>query len=365
MMKFKLSLVGACFATVLSLGTTRASTPPPPGTVNYVEGQASVNGKALTDQSPGTTRLAARQSLSTGNGRAEILLTPGIFFRVGHQSSVEMVSPDLANTSMDIQKGRALVTVASILPENNVQIGEDGATARLLKAGLYDFDADRGQIRVFDGKALVQIGNRDVTVKGGHELNLNADGRVKARKFDKKAYADDFYRWSSLRSAYLAEANVDVARTYSAAAGWAPSPWYGAGWYWDPWFDAYTFIPGGGVFFDPFGWGFYSPGMVFGAPYYGFYGGAYGYGYGHYHHFGPAYRPGIVARGSSAGMIGRAYRVPGNGFGAFSRGGGLRSPSSGVFGRGGIRSGGFGGSVMRGGGLRGGGGFHGGGGRGR
>ncbi len=67
-----------------------------------------------------------------------------------------MISPGLADTIMTLQKGRAMVEVAEIRPENNVRIDEDGSSTQLLKAGLYDFDADRGMIRVFDGKAVVQ-----------------------------------------------------------------------------------------------------------------------------------------------------------------------------------------------------------------
>ena len=85
------------------------------------------------------------------------------------------------------------------------------------------------------------------------QVNLNATGkRFKSAKFDKKKNEDDFYRWASLRSSYLADANADAARTYIVGGGWGPR-WYGTGWYWDPWFSAYTFIPANGIFYGPFG----------------------------------------------------------------------------------------------------------------
>lgn len=68
-------------------------------------------------------------------------------------------------------------------------------------------------------------------------------------------------------------ANVDAASMY-ASSGWGP---------WDPWFDAYIFIPGGGIWYSPFGWGFYSPWLAYESPFFG-----YGYGYGGWgypHHF--------------------------------------------------------------------------------
>jgi hypothetical protein len=274
-----------------------------------------------------------------------------------------MNSPGLADTITTLQKGRAMIEVAEIRPENNVRIAENNSSTQLLKPGLYDFDSDHGLIRVFDGTAIVQVAGQQIQVKSGRQLNLSAVGKLRAQKFNKKAYTDDFYRWASLRSSYLAEANVDSARTYGGGVGWSPTAWYGDGWYWNPGFDAYTFIPGDGIFLDPFGWGFYSPWCAFEAPYLG-YGYGYGYGFvgGGYRHFGPGYRPRYVAGDLGFGRVGHATSI-GRGMGGFSRGGsfgggGLRG-SSGA-GLRGSSGGGFRGSS--GGGFRGGGGFQGGGG---
>jgi len=335
-----------------------------PGTLNYVEGQASMGAQALNSKSIGSAELEPGQSLNTAKGKAEVLLTPGVFLRVGANSSIKMISPSLTDTEVGLDKGHAMIEVAEIHRENDLRIRWDGATAQLLKTGLYDFDLNRDQLRVFDGKASVWDGDKHVTVKGGRKLSLASDSSLKAQKFNKKSYEEgDLYRWSSLRSAYLAEANVDAADIY-AANGWGPwgFGWWGADWYWDPWFDAYTFIPGNGIFYSPFGWGFYSPWWVDQAPFYG-----YGSGRHYYHHFsgnarnwgpgshyvtGPRYAngiyrgPGSVGRGFHSGprMVGTA-----RGFGAFG-GGGFHGSVGGFHGGGGGFHGG------------GGGGFHGGGG---
>ena len=369
MMRSRLKAVGGFFLAALLSSPVWGSIPPQPGTVNYIEGQAAIGQQSLTEKSVGSIKLAAGQSLSTESGRAEILLTPGIFARIDSHSSLQMISPGLADTIMNLQKGRAMIEVTEIRPANNVRINEHGSSTQLLKPGLYDFDADRGLIRVFDGKALVQTTGQNTQLKRGRQLSLNTGGKLKPVKFDEKASMDDFYRWASLRSSYLAEANVDAARTYAGGSGWAPGGWYGDGWYWNPWFDAYTFIPGDGIFFDPFGWGFYSPWYAFGAPYLGF-GYGYGYGGGYYRHFGPGYRAPLTAGNRSVGgrgsaVVGHAYHAGGvgAGFGRASSfaGGGFRG-GSGIRGGGGFSGGGGfhgGGSGFHGGG---GGGFHGGGG---
>ncbi len=104
---------------------------------------------------------------------------------------------------------------------------QNNSSTQLLKAGLYDFDADRGIIRVFDGKAEVQIAGQHIEVKSGQQVALNAAGKLKERKFDKKTDMDDFYRWASLRASYLAEANVDQARMYAGGRGWSPPAFMG------------------------------------------------------------------------------------------------------------------------------------------
>jgi len=265
----------------------QASTKGPgvPGTVNYVEGHVSLGGQSLDAKSIGSSIVEAGQSISTQSGKAEVLLMPGVFFRLGSDSSARMVSAGLTNTELQLDRGQAMLEVAELHPENNLRIRENALTARVGKIGFYEFDLDGGVFRVFEGKAEVATANRKETVKSGHQLTTGDNGSLMVKKFDKKEYqAGDLYNWSSLRSAYEAEANISQA-SYYAQYGWVPGGplWWGAGWYWNPWFSAYTFLPGDGIFYSPFGWGFYSPWWVHSAPFYG-----YGYGYGHinyYRHF--------------------------------------------------------------------------------
>lgn len=315
------ALSGFLLATVLTAPAWGANTATAlPGTLNYIEGQANVGDQKLNTKSIGSVELQPGQPLSTETGKVEILLTPGSFLRVGDHSTVTMVSSSLTNTQAELTKGQATVEVAEIHRYNLLRISENGTTTRLLKDGLYAFDADRGQVRVLKGQAFVQDGDQTVKVKGGHELNLNQTGKLKAQKFDKKAFEDsDLYRFSDLRSEYLAEANVDAARKYYAGG----SGWYGPGWYWDAPFWAYTWIPGDGMFYSPFGWGFYSPWYVYNSSFlwggYGFGGygfGSFGYGYRPFH-------PGRwgQGRGSYAADGQHGFGTMGVGFGHGGEGG--------------------------------------------
>jgi FecR protein len=274
-----------------------------PGTLNYVEGQASIGSEALNSRSIGVAQLEPGQSLTTQDGRAEVLLIPGTFLRVGKDSEVKMISPDLTNTEVAVDKGQATVEVAYLYKQNNLRVEEDGATAQIEKNGFYDFDANQNLIRVLDGQVQVQVDDHDVTVKGDHQLNLAAP-KLKATKFDKKVYEDSgLYEWSALRSAYVADANASLAPTYIVNGVYAPG-WVGAGWYWSPWFNCYTFVPVGGIFYSPFGWGFYSPFWAFNV---GFYSGYPLYNYPHHfstdpHAWGPIVRTPPLEHGRLQGV---------------------------------------------------------------
>ncbi len=282
--------------------------PARPGTVNYIEGAALIDGRPLNNRNVGSIALNAGDELSTGAGKAEILLTPGIFLRVGDQSVVKMISPDLTQTQVELEKGRAAVEVDQIFPQNMIQIIDGGVTTQLMKTGYYEFDANQPEAMVFDGRAEVQLANNKwETVKGHHELAVVADGaHEKTADFNSHPTHDDLYNWSKLRSEYLAEANNQIASEYAYGPGFNP------GWYWDPYMFGYTYL-GWDPFFSPFGWGFY--------PWGGFYGG-YGF-YGRGFHVGRGYYGGHGFRG-----------------GGFHAGGGFHE-GGGFHGGGGLSGGGF------------------------
>jgi hypothetical protein len=236
-----------------------------PGTLNFVEGQASIESQPVTPKSVGQADVVAGQTITTGNGRAEVLLTPGVFLRLDKNSAVKMISPELTNTQVELEKGNAEIEVAELHKQNDLQVKDGDGNVQLVKTGLYGFSAEPSTVQVFKGEARAQLGDDNVKVKGGRQLDLEAtSSKPKAEKFDKKDAENDFYNWSKLRSEYLSESSANAAQIYVA------NGWTGPGWYWDPYFTGYTFIPGSGMLYSPFGgWGFYSPAYLYSYGYYG------------------------------------------------------------------------------------------------
>lgn len=336
--------LAALFAPALfALDTQTApapTNPAVPGTLNYIEGSADLNGQTIAQNAIGSATLAPGQTLSTANGRAEVLLTPGVFLRLGHNSTVKMVSPDITDTAVSVERGRATVEVDQLFKENNIHVLEDHVPVQLVQTGLYEFNADQGTVLVFKGKAAIDKGNGHwATIKSDHVVNLTAGAAdVNSTKFNAdEAEQAGLYRWSSLRSDYLAEANQQMASEYGE--GYAP------GWYWDPYTVDYTFL-GAYPFYSPFGWGF-APfgwgGGWGGWGYPGYYGGGFYGGHAPGPH-GPVHlrNGGFGGPAVHSGFRGGAFRSGGElggfhgggGFGGFHGGGGGVHLGAGGFGGG-------------------------------
>jgi hypothetical protein len=289
-------------------------TMPPPGAVNYIEGQVSVDGQPLAPGALRSTILQSNEVIKTGGqGYAEILLTPGAFLRLGHESEARMISAGLANVRVQIVHGSALVEAAQLVKGTDMDVLMNGATARIDEKGLYAFNTSDQAVQVLDGKATITDQARQSTLKKGDEVLLASARPLKKRDFDLKAVKQEpLYVWSKVRSEDEAAANLHVANAVEAYGGW-----YGPGWYWDPYWDFYAFVPGWGVLGSPFGWGFYSPAFVYAAPYYG-----YGFVHGFHGYHAAARIRGGFHSGFQRGFAGGGFH--GGGFGGFHGGGGRR-----------------------------------------
>jgi hypothetical protein len=202
-----------------------------------------------------------------------MLLSPGVFVRAGSNSEIRLVSAGLVSPTIEVVRGQAMVEVDQKLKDARIDVLERGATASILKYGLYRFDTDNGRVEVLDGQVRVTENGKSSEFGKGKEVFINGQP-LKTVGFDHKA-EDDLYQWSSVRSAYLAEANMATAQNIYAGYG----PYWGTGWYWSPYFAAWSWLPGDGFFYSPFGYPFFSPGYVVYARYGGFgYRGAHGFG---------------------------------------------------------------------------------------
>lgn len=167
------------------------------GTINLAAGQVSVDGRPLERKPTKFPTLKNGQVLRTNNGRAEILLGPGVFMRLAPQAELRMVNASLEDTQVEMQRGTALVEVIEIADGSDVHVLVGDTRTAFRGIGLHRIDADTGDVSVYGGHAEVLIGARKFDVTRGHMIQLR--GVPAESRFDPHE-KDALLQWSASRS---------------------------------------------------------------------------------------------------------------------------------------------------------------------
>jgi len=243
------------------------------GVVHYTEGQVTLEGQPVNMKFGEFPDVKNGETLATQDGRAEVLLTPGVILRIAENSSFKMVSNSRSDTRLEVLTGSALVEVGELLPTNSITLLYHDTHVELTKKGLYRIDCDDpAKLRVYEGEARVTAKDQTLEARKGRQVLFGTVLDMSA--FDTKE-TDAFMRWAARRSEYLAQANISSARTASNSSYSSYGSGYGYGygglgmgmgmgmgaWAYNPWYGMFTYMPfGSGMYYSPyFGYPFYSP----------------------------------------------------------------------------------------------------------
>lgn len=227
---------------------------PRPGLLNSVQGQVNLDGHPTNRRATGREALRAGQVIETQHGKAELLLTPGSFLRLGPNSEVRMLSRSFANTRVKVLKGMGLLDARAGY-KHDLAILMDGTTTRIDNQGIYGFSANRETISVLHGKATVYQGDSRITLKANHQLTIASHVPLEARKLNKQAFkSNSLYQWNEARNKYESLARNSVQRSIRQSGRW-----HGRGWYWSGFWGFYTYVRSPGMFFAPYYGAYYGP----------------------------------------------------------------------------------------------------------
>ena len=115
-----LTLVVLTLLTVPAGGQSVISTHS--GVVHFFEGAVYVGEQPLESHPGRFSSVPQGAVLRTADGRAEVLLTPGVFIRVGEKSAIRMVANTLSNTRVELLAGSAIVDSAKSTPDTSVTL---------------------------------------------------------------------------------------------------------------------------------------------------------------------------------------------------------------------------------------------------
>jgi hypothetical protein len=142
------------------------------GVVHFFEGLVYIGDQRLERQFAKFPDIPEGATLRTTQGRAEILLTPGVILRIGESSAIRMVNSELADTRVEMLSGSGVLEVMEARPENSVKIIYKNWQVRFRRAGVYRIDSQPPQLRVLRGDAEVSAGTKEAAavVKAGETL---------------------------------------------------------------------------------------------------------------------------------------------------------------------------------------------------
>jgi hypothetical protein len=193
------------------------------GLISYLQGPAFVDGKRVFLKTARFQQMKNGETLSTGRGRAELLLAPGVVLRLSENSQVCLDDNQLADTRITLQRGDALIEIVQLPEGNRVQARLGETTTDLTRAGLYRFgmaqnDTTPSTLRVFGGEALVRSGSGMADAKRGMSVQL--DSALAVKKFDRKQ-TDALHAWAARRSFDLFMSDVEARQkqTHWQASG--------------------------------------------------------------------------------------------------------------------------------------------------
>lgn len=186
------------------------------GIVHYFEGVVSVADQPLESHPGKFSTISQGAELRTGEGRAEVLLTPGVFLRVGERTTIRMVANDLADTRVELLAGSAIVDSAEPVAGTSVTLIYQNWRAHFLEQGTYRIDANPPRMWVVEGKAEVLRNDaRALLVEEGTCLPF-ADVLVPDRTINPPF--DTLSRWQDGRQQSIAADNAIAANIQDPAS---------------------------------------------------------------------------------------------------------------------------------------------------
>src|SRR5215471_6723597 len=167
------------------------------GVINWVEGDVFLADKPYVMQPSQFGEVKENMVLRTEEGRAEVLLPPGVFLRLGEKSSFKMITNRLIDTRVELLTGSGVIEIDDIAKEATVTVVCKDGTVSLNKVGIYRFDTEPARLKVFKGAAEVALRGENLSVAAGKMMAFSG-AVATAEKFD-IADTDSLDHWSRRR----------------------------------------------------------------------------------------------------------------------------------------------------------------------
>ncbi len=220
---FTAAVIVALPAGAQSVISTRA------GVIHFFEGNVYLGDQPLEARLGKYVTIPQGAELRTADGRAEVLLTPGVFLRMGAQTTIRLTANGLADTRVELLKGSVIVDSGEPNPNTSVTVTYKEWSVHLLQQGLYRIDGstpggDPPGLTVRQGQAEVSTsaGGKPLTVEQG--MNLPFAGVLVADRASEPT-KDALNDWSNGRNDSITADNAITAQLDQDPSAQAADPY--------------------------------------------------------------------------------------------------------------------------------------------
>ncbi len=185
------------------------------GLVHFFDGAVFVAGQPLEARLGVFASIPEGAELRTEKGRAEILLTPGVFLRVGENSSIRLLSNVLPDARVEVLGGSAILDSGDPAPGTAVTLIYKDWSIRQDQGGSCRIDTAPPRLVVRAGEAKVtSASGTSVSVTAGMDLPFG-DAPTPEQLSDRSG--DAFSDWADGRTQSISADNQIAANIQDPA----------------------------------------------------------------------------------------------------------------------------------------------------
>jgi len=188
------------------------------GTINYSEGAAFLDNSPVSQQVGTFSAIPEGSTLRTEKGRAEVLLTPGVFLRIDENSAIRILSNALTKTRVEFLQGAAILDSNDAPSDNPCVLVYKAYELRFARPGVYRLSSEPEVFQTYTGEAVIQApGAPPTTIDESNQFFFTIGMAVKKNG---DGMVEDFSEWARNRAETITSENrIASQSTADPAAG--------------------------------------------------------------------------------------------------------------------------------------------------
>ena len=144
------------------------------GLILFTEGAVFLDGKPYVPRTGRWAEVPENVTLQTQDGKADVLLAPGVFLRMGAQSGIRLMSNKLVDVQVEFLGGSAIIESTQQQPENSVTFLHRKQQIRIGDRGRYRINSEPGQIVVHSGQLELRHDETEMILAEHHLFSFDS-----------------------------------------------------------------------------------------------------------------------------------------------------------------------------------------------